>query len=340
MSAEISNIKLNSYEVKKILTFISSMKKTGKNVIKSLEFYGEKIAKDQKIKNAISSTVAEVSSGGKLEETLLKYGFLNSFQYTILKVSNDKNKAYDNILKFDKNKSEATLFYGKKLMFSTIIYVAIFFLLPMANDFFSDILERITETKKDYVMGGYVAFVLGFNDYYRPLSFVILGLAIGLVFFYNYSYANNLPLHYKIFRYRAMVDTKQFFEIMVDLLKSELTVSKSLNLLGQYAEPKSARYHIKKIQEAIEFKNSPELEKQLKDFSVNDFATFTLLSGLEVGELKNAFTNAYQNTVDYNEVEEAKHKETIDVIGFFLNTLLVGATVMYFVLLESEIAFS
>lgn len=331
---------LNKYEVTKVLTFISSMKKTGKNVIKSLQFYGEKIAKDQKIKNAISSTIAEVSSGGKLEETLLKYGFLNSFQYAILKVSNDKNKAFDNILKFDKNKNEATLFYSKKLLFLTVVYVGIFFFLPMANDFFSDILTKITQSKKDYVMGGYVAFVLGMNDFYRPLSIILLALSIGLAFFYKYSYNSNLSLHYKIFKYRAMVDTKQFFEIMVDLLKSELTVSKSLNLLSQYAEPQSSRFHIKKIQEAIELKNSAELEKQLKDFSVNDFATFALISSLEVGDLKNGFSNAYTNTIDFNEVEEAKHKELIDLLGFFLNTLLVGATVMYFVLLESEIAFS
>lgn len=335
----MSEYKLNKYDVVKVLTFISSMKKTGKNVVKSLEFYAEKIAKEAKLKQAIDSTVYELSSGGRLEETLLKNGFINKFQYAILKVSNDKNKAFENILKFDKNKSEASLFYGKKLLIFTLVYVGLFMALPFANDFFSDILTKLTQHKPDYVMGGYVKTVLGLNDYYRPFAVILLLCSIGLVLFYNSTYQNNLPMHYKFFRYRAMVDATQFFQMMEDLLKSELTVVKSLSLLSEYNEPKSSRFYISKIQESIEHKNQPEFENNLRKFYINDFAIFTLLSSLEIGDLKRGFSNALVNTEDFNKVEIEKQKEIIDLIAFFLNTLLVGATVLYFVLLEGEIAF-
>lgn len=331
--------KLDDEEVKRILMFISSMQKTGSNIVTALGFYGEKIAKNQNVKSAINKTVAQLSQGTKLEEVLKNNGFLNDFQYAILKIAKNKQKAIENIIELNKDRNEATSFYFKQFSRVIAIYVGILLFLPYGNDFFLGILNSLNQGKPKPMIG-IIDAVIHNNHLYHPMAFFLIVVYIFGVFFYKYTYANSLDLHYKVFKYRAMLDVRNFLELMQDLMRSGLNSVGCISLLVKHIEPKSSRKFLESLQKSIENKNFDDFEKYLGMLGFNEFATFTLQSAMKTNDLPSGWKNALVNTVDYNEIEIKSYKEVIDLIVFALETLIIAFTMGYFMILETMIGFN
>lgn len=328
----MDKIKIEPYEIKKMLMFILSMQKTGASITSSLSYYGEKIAKAPSLKKAISNVVSQLSGGSKLEDVLRINGFLNDFQYAILKISKDKQSAIEVILNLGAKKNDALIFYFKQFSILMLVFGGVLFFLPYITDFFSNIMLQISKEKTDSVKG-FMGWMIRNDDIFKPIGILFFILyAVGL-FFFKYSYEKSIALHYKLFKYSAMVDNHTLFSLINDLIKIE-TVSNSLGLIAKHYEPKDTRDHILNLKNHIDRKNLEKAEEELINLGVNDFARFSILSSIKIGETQKGFKNALVNIEDFNNLEIENYKSNMDFIVFMLTTMLISSAFLYTMLLE------
>jgi hypothetical protein len=331
----MSKIKFEPYEIRKMLMFILSMQKTGASITSSLSYYGEKVVKNQSFKNALSDVVSQMSGGGKLEDVLRANGFLNDFQYAILKISKNKQSAIESIINLNENKNDALTFYFKQFSNVMLVFSGILFLLPYATDFFFDIMMQINKTKTEAISGT-IGWMLKNDDILQPIGVFVFILYLLGMFFYYYTYKNNVALHYKVFKYSAMIDNRTLFGLINDLLKTELTAILSLGLLAKHYEPKSTRTHLLKLKDFLENRNIEGAEMELVNLGVNDFARFSIVSALKIGDTKRGFINALVNIEDYNKVEIENYRTNVDFIVFMLTSTAISLTLLYVIILETK----
>lgn len=329
---EKNKIKINTYEIRKILMFILSMQKTGASITSSLSYYGEKIAKAPSLKKAISNAVSQLSSGSKLEDVLKINGFLNNFQYAILKISKDKQSAIEVIINLGAKKNDALIYYFKQFSIFMLVFGGILFFVPYITDFFVEIMYQISKEKTEAIKG-FMGWMLKNDDILKPIGilfFILYGVGL---FFFKYSYEKSIALHYKLFKYSAMVDNHTLFSLINDLIKIE-TVSNSLGLISKHYEPKATRDHILNLKNHIDRKNLEKAEQELINLGVNDFARFSILSSIKIGETQKGFKNALINIEDYNKLEIENYKTNIDFLVFMITTMLISSAFLYTMLLE------
>ncbi len=329
---------LSELEKRKLINFIVTMQKTGKNIHDSLLHYSEKVTKDDNAKTVLSEVVSKLSKGSKLEDSLYSAGVLDDFQYSILNATADKKKAFEKILNFTNKKNSADKFYKSIWLKSTAIWVGVFLVLPLLNSYFIDTLETLAKQKKDFQIYWYVEFIMANNDYYIFCAIFIFIIALYIAYFYKDSYENDVETHYKLFRYKALMQNRQLIDLLADLMNSGSTFNKALNILSEYIEPKDLRNHLLKIKEAFVKRNEEAFEEAFKRIYIDDNTLFILSSSLETKTIKRSVNNAKISCETYEKEFGDDYKENFDLIAFTVNALPITGVGLYFILLEITIA--
>jgi type II secretory pathway component PulF len=322
---------MNQLKKDEILFFISNMLKTGQKVTDALIYYENEVETSDSIKDIISDVVEDINKGKPLEDVLFEYEIINEFQRNILSSSSDKKLAFERIRRYGRNRDEATIFYRKKLFWFTIISSLVFIALPYLIDFFNSQIEIQainTMEKKEY--NPIIVFIMSYRDYYFFFAGAIVLFASALVAFYIYTYENELELHYRVFKIRALVDSVIYFEVINDLFESGLKSHQVLDLAGRYMYPESSREYFLSIKEKIV--NSKLINQELKSLAINDFAIFIITTSQQTGDIVGGFKNGLISIKDYKEEKEQKLRDNIELSVFTFNALLVSLF-LFFVLI-------
>lgn len=318
---------IRKYEKNEVLIFITNMKKTGQNVLKALIHYANYMAKREELKNAVNDIVVEIKKGSDIEDALLENKFLNQFQYAILKNSRNKNEAYDKILKYNKNKSSADIFYFKKWSFTLLSLIAMSFTIPYINGVVGKMVDNMKNVSDNFVPNGTLTFFLDNNDMFFPLGVIFTGIFVSGLIFYFFSYKYSLDTHYKAFKLKAMSDSLMYFDVINDMLKSGLKTFTIFELLSKHMYPSSSRDIFGDIYEDL--KNNQSYIEEFKKLGVNDFTIFTLKTAQEIGDIKGGFKNALLSIKEYKEKKEAFYLEVVDALSFLFVTVPFSAILWY-----------
>jgi type II secretory pathway component PulF len=171
---------------------------------------------------------------------------------------------------------------------------------------------------------------MSYRDYYFFFAGAIVLFASALVAFYIYTYENELELHYRVFKIRALVDSVIYFEVINDLFESGLKSHQVLDLAGRYMYPESSREYFLSIKEKIV--NSKLINQELKSLAINDFAIFIITTSQQTGDIVGGFKNGLISIKDYKEEKEQKLRDNIELSVFTFNALLVSLF-LFFVLI-------
>jgi type II secretory pathway component PulF len=307
---------IRQYERNEVLIFITNMKKTSQPVLKALIHYANEMAKRDELRYEVSKVVDLINKGKNIEDSLHERGFINDFQYAILINSQDKNEAYEKVLKYNIGKNEADKFYRKKFLGLMIPLIALSFGMPYLIAIINGMIQQVKNINDEFEPSSFVMAIIHFNDGFTVMGVIcVVILLVGIVFYY-YTYKNDLPLHYRFFRLKAMNDTHMYFTLIVDMLKSGIKTFSIFELLGKYMIPLSSRDIFLTIRDRL--KNNQDYTEEFKNLGVNDFTIFILKTAREIKDIKGGFVNALVSIDDYKSKKEEEYKEVVDFIAWLV----------------------
>jgi len=327
---------ISNMQKEEILVFISNMKKTGENVLRALIHYKDYMTKNRKVKIVIGEIVDEINKGKDIEEALYKNNLITSFQYAILKNSNNKNEAYDKILKYGKNQNKADKFYIKQWSKALLTLIFLCFAMPYLNGVVGNMVKNVKGYKPSFQENGFVTFILNNTDNFYYFGWFFTFLFLGGLFFYFYTYRYNLPLHYKLFPIKAFNDSETYFEVINDMLKSGLKTYTIFELLSKFMYPPSSRKYFKKIYEKL--KTNDDYPEVFYNLGINNFAVFVLKTAKEINNVKEGFSNALISIKDYKNKKESFHYELIDLLVFIIMVVPYSIILWYLTVVTIDVS--
>ncbi|MCT7910697.1 hypothetical protein N5912_02540 [Arcobacter lacus] len=332
-------MKMNELDKIKLFTFILTMLQTGRNVHSALVYFLEKVAKDSNTKTIIKNVIANYGNGMSLEKALLQNKVISNFQYSILELSTDKKIAFEKLLKFVNAKKEADIFYFKQWLRGFITTVGIALLIWFLNEtIFYKLYISIKKQNKNLQLNPLIQYIIDNNEIILYISIFFSFLFLLLLFFYLETYRNNIPLHYKVFKYKAFVENLYLINTISNLLDTGINLNKTLNLLINSVEPKNLRNYILNIQQAVSKNNIKSFEFELRRLNVDEITTFLLISGFEIKDFKEAFKGAEISAQKVLNEVGTFYKNRIDFIIYGLSWLVIGGAMLYLEMFVTDIS--
>lgn len=334
--------KLNELNKRLLLTFIVRSQETGRNVHSSIVRFHDKVAKDSVTKKISKDIITKLEKGEALEKVLYDTEVINKFQYSILEIVPDKKEAFKRLSNFNKIVKGANSFYFKIWLKLFAISVGVFIGLYMINkSIFIPLITNMQKTAKsgqgNFKLDDIFQTILNNNE---VLLFIGVGFAVFFIvclWFYLDTGKNNITVHYKYFRYKAIIQNLFLLTIIVDLLKIGMNTTTVLKALSTNIEPISLRNNLISLKEAIERQNNEKFESELRRLYIDEISVFDIISGNEEGNLKDGFINAVKSAEEYKEEIGILYKEIFDVLAFTVMALLAGFAGGYIVGLEINI---
>lgn len=305
---------ISQYDKDKVLKFIVNMKKTGQPVSKALIYYANVMADKAEVKKTVSFVVDLINKGKDVEDALYASKIIDDFQYSILKSSKNKNEAYENVLTYKRDLKQADKVYVNNYSKAMLSLIAMSIGMPFLIEMLQRMIDNVKSFKADFVLSTGVAFIVDLKDIFPLVAFMFVCAYIGGLTLYFYSYNQNLPLHYRLFKLKAMNDSTAYFTMINDMLVGGLNTYEIFDLLGKYMHPKSSRNFFFKIRDSL--KNNKSITKELKDLGTNDMAIFNIQMAKETNDTKGGFKNALISIKDYVEKERKEYVEIIELVTF------------------------
>lgn len=331
--------KMSEIDKSKLISFIITMQKTGRNVHKSLVHFAEKVTKNNNTKKIVRQVVYEIERGVALEKSLFNAGVLTKFQYSILEISPDKKTAFEKILSFGGAKKEADLFYlrvwAKAFAVCVGVFLGIYFLNKLI---FIDMASNMAKTNKKMELSPFVDMILKNNETMMFIGVFLAIVFLALLLFYIETYRNNISMHYKFFRFKAIVETSYLLSTVNDLLSTGVNLNRTLGLLINTIEPKNLRNNILKIQDSIAKNNLDNFESELRRIYIDEISNFILVSGFEAKNFQESFKGAEISSKVYNEQVGKHYKEVFDLVAFSIEGIILASAVIYVVMFEVDIS--
>lgn len=334
--------KMNELNKRLLLTFIVRSQGTGRNVHSSIVRFRDKVAKDSVSKQVSGEIVKRLERGEVLEKVLYETEVINKFQYSILELVTDKKEAFKKLSSFNKVAKGADKFYFKIWIKLFAISVSVFVGLYMLNkEIFVPLIANMQKTSKvgqnSFKLDSSFQSILDNNIVLLYIGVFFALFFIGCLWFYIETAKNNISMHYKYFRYKAIIQNLFLLTIIEDLLKVGMNMSSVLKALGNSIEPKNLRNNLNALREAIEKQNNENFESELRRLYIDEVSIFDIISGNEDGSLKDGFVNAVKSAEEYKVEIGDFYKEIFDVLAFTLMALLAGFAGGYVVGLEISI---
>lgn len=303
---------IKPYEKKRLIGFISNMKKTGINAYGALDFFAKKMTQNIELKKAVERISKEVQKGFDIEAMLHKEKIINDFQFAILKNSEDKNIAYNNVMHYITKAAEADIVYIKNLIKVILVWIGSLLMLSYLFSSYEQTLSLLEELREDYHANYYIKMLILSGDYLIICSIVLGVLGVLGVLYYKTSYQNSLTTHYKIFRLKALDDGFLYLKMINGMLSSGNTTVDAFELLAKYMYPVSSRPIFQKI--ADSFKKNGDISPLLASIGIIEDAIFTIETNRLMQDPQDGFKKAYEVTERYLYTDENYRKECIDKI--------------------------
>ncbi|KAB7891326.1 hypothetical protein [Poseidonibacter ostreae] len=331
--------KMKEIDKSKLIGFVVTMQKTGKNIHKSLLHFSEKVAKDKNTKRITRDIVSQLERGISLEKALFEAEIITKFQYSILEITPDKKTAFEKILSFGNAKKEADLFYLKMWAKGFAIVAGVFIGIYLLNKgVFIDLVAKVAKGNKKLELSPFVDIVITNN-----ITMLYIGIVFSIIFLlifavYVQTYKNNISLHYKLFRYKAIIENTYLISTISELLTTGINLNKSLNLLINSIEPKNLRNNIAEIREAITKNDLEKFETELGRIHIDEISNFILISGFESKSFQESFKDAEISTKVYNKQVGEHYKGLFDFIVFALGGIFLSFAIGYIVMFEVDLS--
>ena len=334
--------KMNELNKRLLLTFIVRSQETGRNVHSSIVRFRDKVAKDKVSKDVSGEIIKRLEKGESLEKVLYETEVINKFQYSILELVTDKKEAFKKLSSFNKVAKGADKFYFKIWIKLFAISVGVFIGLYTINKtVFLPLITNMQKTAKSgqssFKIDDAFQYILDNNIALLYIGVFFAVFFISCLWFYIESSRNNISMHYKYFRYKAIIQNLFLLTIIEDLLKVGMNTTSVFKALATSIEPKNLRNNLNNIKEAIEKQNNEKFEFELRRLYIDEISIFDIVSGNEDGNLKNGFVNAVKSAEEYKVEIGDFYKEIFDVLAFTLMALLAGFAGGYIVGLEINI---
>lgn len=332
-------MKMNELDKIKLFTFILTMLQTGKNIHSALVYFQDKVAKDSNTKTIVKSIISSYEKGISLEKSLLQTKVISNFQYSILELSSDKKVAFEKLLKFVNAKKEADIFYLKIWTRVLATTAGVFLLIWFLNEtIFYKLYTSIKKQNKNLELSPLIQFIIDNNEIVLYIGIFFIIFCIGIFLFYLETYRSNIPLHYKVFKYKAFVENLYLINTISNLLDTGINLNKTLGLLINSVEPKNLRNYILNIQQAVFKNNIQSFEFELRRLNFDEITTFLLISGFEVKDFKEAFKGAEISAQKALDEVGRYYKVSLDFIVYAISWLIIGMGILYVTMFETDIA--
>lgn len=321
---------IKQHEKKRLIGFISNMKKTGITAYAALDHFAKNMTHNVEFKKAVERIAREVRKGFDIEVMLHKEKIINDFQYAILTNSEDKDAAYNNVMHYTSKSAEADLVYIKNFLKVIAVWIGCLLMLAFLFSSYEQTLMLLEEIKEDYHVNSYFRMMIFSGDFLIMLSVVLGVLGVLGVVYYKTSYQNSLIMHYKLFKLKALDDGFLYLKMINDMLISGNTTIEAFELLAKYMYPISSRPIFQEIADGI--KKDQSVSKQLSSIGVIEDAIFAIQTARVMQDPQDGFNKAYEATERYLYTDENYRKECIDKIDglafWAVNTPLLLITII------------
>lgn len=334
--------KMSELNKRLLLTFIVRSQETGRNVHSSIVRFYDKVAKDNTTKKITKEIINRLEKSEAIEKVLFETEVINKFQYSILELVPDKKEAFKRLSAFNKVAKGADKFYFliwlKMISISVGVFIGIYLINKLV---FFPLITNMQKTskagKKDFEIDYIFQVILDNNIVMLYIGIFFAVFFISCLWFYIETSRNNITLHYKYFRYKAIIQNLFLLTIMNDLLKIGMNASSVFKALGKSIEPKNLRNNMNALKECIEKQNDDKFELELRRLYIDEISIFDIVSANEDGKLDEGFVNAVKSAEEYKKEVGDFYKEIFDVLAFTLMALLAGFAGGYIVGLEINI---
>jgi len=331
---------IDKSEKKRLIMFISNMKRTGQTAFEALTYFSEKMTSNKDLKTVVERIAKETRKGFEIEEQLHKEKIIDDLQFAILSNSRDKNIAYDNVVNYTTKANEADKFYVTNFIKIAIMWIIFFYGMIYLIDLYSDLVRQLKEIKPDFQLASYIATILEA----KGLMYFLLALTGGSLFlgviFYKFSYHNMLVLHYKLFKLKAIDDGYLYLKMISDMLKSDAeTTSIAFNVLSKHMYPLSARPILASIEKKLI--HDTDVSSELAGLGVIDDAIFTIQTARAMKDVAGGFKKAFDVTDRYLFAQKAREEyvEKLQFIVFVVLNAPLGFLILFMTLTSIEISF-
>ena len=275
--------KMSELNKRLLLTFIVRSQETGRNVHSSIVRFYEKVAKDSATKKIAKEIINKLERSEPLEKVLYETEVINRFQYSILQLVTDKKEAFKRLTSFNKVAKGADRFYFLIWLKLFCLSVGVFVGLYLINKtVFLPIIGTLQKTAKSgksgFQLDEIFQTILDNNIVLLYIGIFFAVFFIACLWFYIETAKNNITLHYKYFRYKAIIQNLFLLTIITDLLKVGMTVTAILKALGKNIEPKSLRNNLNVLGECIEKQNNEKFESELRRLYIYEVSIFDIIS--------------------------------------------------------------
>jgi hypothetical protein len=319
---------IKPYEKKRLIGFISNMKKTGITAFGALDHFAKKMTQNAELKKAVEHIAKEVRKGHDVEAMLHKEKIIDDFQYAILKNSTDKNVAYNNVMHYTMKAGEADIVYIKNFIKVILVWIGCMLLLAYLFNSYEQTLTLLEEIKEDYHPNLYFKMILSSGNFLIMLSIVFGVFGVLGVAYYKASYKSSLTTHYKIFKLKALDDGFLYLKMLNGMLSSGSITVDAFELLAKYMYPLASRPIFQKIADGL--KKDQDVSQYLISIGVIEDAIFTIQTARVMQDPQGGFKSAYEVTERYLYTDENQRKEyinKIDDLAFWgVNTPLLVLT--------------